>query len=97
MIASEGGRDARASGYRMIESLEVSNFRAFKHLKVSNLKRINVITGANGSANTALLESIILGCGGVPIQVPLRNLRHGMPGITINLPHVIFLEVKINL
>jgi hypothetical protein len=90
MIASKGSLDACASGYRMIESLEVSNFRAFKHLKVPNLRRINVITGANGSAKTALLESIILGCRGIPLQVPIMNLQRGMPGITINPPHVIF-------
>ncbi len=42
----------------MIKDLEISNFLAFSHLKVANLKRINLITGRNNAGKTAFLEAI---------------------------------------
>jgi len=42
----------------LIERLEITNFLAFKHLKVENLKRVNLITGRNNTGKTAFLEAI---------------------------------------
>ena len=37
-------------------SLEIQNFRSFEHLKLPDLKRINIIGGFNGAGKTSLLE-----------------------------------------
>jgi hypothetical protein len=48
----------------MIESIEISNFRCFKALKLGDLKRVTVITGANASGKSALLEALLCGARG---------------------------------
>jgi AAA15 family ATPase/GTPase len=48
----------------MIESLEVKNFRCFKDLHLSDLRRINVVVGDSGSGKTALLEALWI-CAGM--------------------------------
>ena len=44
----------------MIEKINISNFRCFKSLEVSDLKKINLIVGENSSGKSAFLESIFL-------------------------------------
>lgn len=61
------------SDFIMIESIEVENFRCFKKINVSNLRRINVIVGKNAAGKTALLEGIKLGLEGTPGIVPWLN------------------------
>jgi AAA15 family ATPase/GTPase len=39
-------------------NFEINNFRLFKHLKVNNLKRINLIVGKNNVGKTSLLEAL---------------------------------------
>lgn len=55
---------AGSAGYRMIETFEADNFRCFELLKLDNLKRINIITGANASGKSALLEALLCGARG---------------------------------
>lgn len=43
-----------------LESLEIENFRAFKHLKIEKLGRVNLITGKNGVGKSCVLESLAL-------------------------------------
>ena len=43
------------SGYRMIHSAEIRNFRCFKELSIDGCRRFNVIVGDNGAGKTALL------------------------------------------
>lgn len=52
-----------AKGFLMIKHLRITNFRGYSHLKLSNLKRVNVIVGANASGKTALLEALHLALG----------------------------------
>jgi AAA15 family ATPase/GTPase len=60
----------------MIESLEIKNFRCFKDLTLNDLRRINVVVGANSSGKTALLESIFLTAATSPhIVLKLRVMR----------------------
>jgi predicted ATPase len=60
----------------MLNSLEINNFRCFKHLKQGSLKRFNFIVGEGGSGKTALLEAVFLAAGGNPeIYLRLRNWR----------------------
>lgn len=44
----------------MLPSLEIKNFRAFKHLTIEKLAQINLITGKNNVGKTTLLEAINL-------------------------------------
>ncbi|MGO9087094.1 MAG: AAA family ATPase [Terriglobales bacterium] len=62
----------------MIDEINIQNFRCFASLRLSGLRRINVIVGRNSSGKTALLEAIFLsGAPGAPnIVFQLRALRH---------------------
>ena len=44
----------------ILDSLDIRNFRAFEHLTIERLGRVNLITGKNGVGKTALLEAIWL-------------------------------------
>ena len=67
----------------MITSLTVDNYRCFKSLRLSDLKRINIIVGANASGKTALLESIKAGLTGLPFIIPWLN---GLRGVATFIP-----------
>lgn len=43
-----------------LDSLEIKNFRTFKHLTIEKLERVNLIVGKNGVGKTALLEALWL-------------------------------------
>jgi Fe-S cluster assembly ATPase SufC len=73
MIPRRGGR-SDATGYKMVDSVTVRNFRSFKDVKVDDCRRINVIVGDNGSGKTALLEAIFLAAGVTP-ELILRTRR----------------------
>ena len=42
----------------ILDSLEVKNFRAFRHLTIEKLGRVNLITGKNNVGKTSLLEAL---------------------------------------
>lgn len=42
----------------LLNSLEIKNFRAFEHLKIEKLGRVNLIVGRNSIGKTALLEAL---------------------------------------
>jgi hypothetical protein len=44
----------------ILDSLEIKNFRAFRHLKIERLERINLITGKNNVGKTCILEALWL-------------------------------------
>lgn len=44
----------------MFKSVRIQNFRQFKDLKLDNLAQINLITGANNTGKTSLLEALFL-------------------------------------
>lgn len=63
-------------GYKMIESLEVKNFKCFKELKLSHLRRFNIIVGANASGKTSFLEALFIAAGVSPeIYLRARSWR----------------------
>jgi hypothetical protein len=68
----------RSNGYRMIESFEASNFRCFKTLKLTDLKRVSIITGANASGKSALLEALLCGARGTAEALLLTNQLRGL-------------------
>jgi ABC-type transport system involved in cytochrome c biogenesis ATPase subunit len=62
-LAEATAPSVRTSGYLMIRSIEIKNFRCFDHLRIDDCRRVNVIVGDNGSGKTALLEAIFLALG----------------------------------
>jgi len=44
----------------VLDSLEIKNFRAFKHLRIEKLGRVNLIVGKNNVGKSSLLEGINL-------------------------------------
>src|SRR5690348_922388 len=73
MIPAVMERSAYVStGYKMIKSISIRNFRSFEAATINGCSRINIIVGENGSGKTALLESIFLAAGPSP-EIALRT------------------------
>jgi AAA15 family ATPase/GTPase len=49
------------SGSLILNSLEIRNFRAFHHLCIERLGRVNLIAGKNNVGKTCLLEALLIG------------------------------------
>ncbi len=47
----------------MIKSVEIENYKNFKHLKMENFKLINFFTGQNDTGKTNLLEALYINTG----------------------------------
>src|ERR1700722_15913034 len=64
-------------GHLMIESLRVANFRCYSNLRLTGLKRLNIVVGANSSGKTTLLESLFMVAGAAAPNAAfqLRALR----------------------
>jgi AAA15 family ATPase/GTPase len=45
----------------MLQSIEIENFRCFRHSRFENFGQVNLIGGKNNAGKTALLEGILLG------------------------------------
>jgi hypothetical protein len=76
MISPPLARPSLSSEYKMIRSIDVRNFRCYRHLKIGGCARLNVIVGDNGSGKTALLESIFLPLAtSSEVAVRLRQIR----------------------
>ncbi len=70
------GGSSRLDGYRMLESFEIENFKCFDSLKLSDLKRVNIVTGDNASGKTALLEAVYAAAkGNAEALLQLNQLR----------------------
>lgn len=44
----------------VLDSLEIKNFRAFKHLRIEKLERVNLIVGKNNVGKSSVLEALLL-------------------------------------
>src|SRR5712692_8169415 len=64
-----------AGSYRMINSIELTNFRCFEHERLNDLKTINIVVGENASGKTAFLEALFLPLGNPSLSFKLRNWR----------------------
>lgn len=62
----------------MIKSVEISNFRGFKHAALSNLPKFNLVIGESGSGKTALLEAFWIESGVSPEIYFRMRLFRGM-------------------
>ena len=65
----------REGGQRMIESLQISNFRCFDNLELDDLKTINLVVGRNASGKTAFLEALYFTLGSPALAFKLRTWR----------------------
>ncbi len=45
----------------MIDYIEIKNFRCFKHTRIKNFGKVNLIGGLNNAGKTALLEALLIG------------------------------------
>ncbi len=69
----------------MLKRLEIRNYRAFKHLAVDQLGRINLFAGKNSSGKTSLLEALFLLAGfGSPGPALNANIIRGVESPTIS-------------
>lgn len=60
-VSRENTWIAREDGERlMIDKVSIHNFRCFREVEVSDLKRVNLIVGPNSSGKSAFLESLFL-------------------------------------
>lgn len=70
----------------MYESFTVKNYRGFREVTISNLKRINLIAGMNNSGKTSLLEALFIHAGKNNPDLLLRvNAFRGMDTLKIDL------------
>ena len=65
----------------LLPSLEIQNFRAFEHLRIERLGRVNLITGKNNVGKTSMLEALYLYARGAsPYQLlELLDMRDELP------------------
>jgi hypothetical protein len=68
----KGSVGYRPTGFQMIETVELRNFRSFGKADLKDCARINIVVGDNGSGKTALLEGIFLAAGPSP-EIALRT------------------------
>lgn len=67
---------SRPSGYCMLKSFEMTNFRAYRHVRLENLPRVNILVGKSASGKTAILEGMRLALGATPtVAWNLTNSR----------------------
>jgi len=74
----------------MYQSFNISNFRCFKNLNVTNLERVNLIAGVNNVGKTALLEALFLHCGAYNPHLTMDlNALRGIESIKVELGQMI--------
>jgi hypothetical protein len=62
--------------YRMIVSLDITNFRGFRNVSLAGLPKFNVLIGESGSGKTAFLEALWIQCAQSPeIYFRMRAFR----------------------
>jgi len=70
----------------MYQSFEVTNFRCFHELNVTNLERVNLIAGVNNVGKTTLLEALFIHCGAYNPQLTLRlNAFRGIGSLKVEI------------
>jgi predicted ATPase len=62
-------------GQLILENLEISKFRGFRHLRIDQLGRVNLIVGQNSIGKTSLLEALRLYASRGSPQLILSVLR----------------------
>ncbi len=68
----------------MIKSVEIENYKNFKHLKMENFKLINFFTGQNDTGKTNLLEALYTNTGLCDPLIDQVSLPLNMPCLLVN-------------
>lgn len=70
----------------MYQFFKVSNYRCFRELIISELKRVNLIAGMNNVGKTTLLESLFIFAGAYNPELTLRvNSFRGIEIVKLTL------------
>lgn len=85
--AAPKGPHYRVSGYQMVDSINIRNFRSFNDVKIDDCRRINIIIGENGSGKTALLEALFLAAGVSPELAMRTRTWRGFEGAIMSGSH----------
>lgn len=81
MAESHGANaPSNPTGYRMIDNIEIKNYRGFQSLSIKECKRLNVIVGESGSGKTALLEALFLAMGSTTELLLRLRQQRGLEG-----------------
>lgn len=75
----------------MIKSVEIENYKNFKHLKMENFKLINFFTGQNDTGKTNLLEALHINTGAYDPITNQGSLSPNHAALTSN-----FRKIKLN-
>lgn len=68
----------------LLPSLEIQNFRAFEHLRIERLGRVNLITGKNNVGKTSLLEALYLYANNGSLRL-IRNVLDDRNELDVSL------------
>ncbi len=83
-ILIQGNSPCERMDYRMIDTIEIQNFRCFESIRLSDCRRINLVVGRNASGKTALLETIFIASGASPeIGLRLKGWRSSEQGVAL--------------
>jgi len=81
----------------MYETIEFSNFRSIKSLKIENLKRINLFVGKNNCGKTSILEGLFLLSGASnPNSVATPNILRGYKPIDKTFWEILFSDLDVS-
>jgi hypothetical protein len=80
-------------GYKMVEQIDIHNFRCFDKVNLKDLKTVNLIVGRNGSGKTALLEALFFTLGSPGLAFKLRRWR----GMGTQLHYTEYVESRLAL
>lgn len=85
------GVASRRPVYRMLNSIDISNFRSFEKERLTGFKTINIIVGPSASVKTALLEAMRMALAGTPtVAYQLGASRGVLAGIPFNPSREVF-------
>ena len=73
----------------VLDSLEIKNFRAFKHLRIEKLGRVNLIVGKNNVGKSSVLDALVLyACRGNPYMIfAILRERYEIPSEDVQAKH----------
>jgi len=72
--AVESARSGKG-GYRMIEAIDIENFRCFEKVSLNDLRTVNLVVGKNGSGKTAFLEALYFTLGSPALAFKIKGWR----------------------
>lgn len=62
-------------GYKMIEAIDIENFRCFEKVSLDDLRTVNLVVGKNGSGKTAFLEALYFTLGSPALAFKIKGWR----------------------